>query len=80
MHFLFEKKGGGIFGDHNLPSGDQKFILDCQLALVVNFGPCVLTALSKRWLNVYIYIIALHPGKKSNLFVCLLSNKVLTYT
>ena len=34
MHFLFvfkllfEKKGGGIFGDHNLPSGDQKFILD----------------------------------------------------
>ena len=38
MHFLFmfkilfEKKGGGIFGDHNLPSGDQKFILDCQLA------------------------------------------------
>ena len=40
MHFLFvfkilfEKKGGGIFGDHNLPSGDQKFILDCQLAPV----------------------------------------------
>ena len=38
MHFLFvfkllfEKKGGGIFGDHNLPSGNQKFILDCQLA------------------------------------------------
>ena len=41
MHFLFvfkllfEKKGGGIFGDHNLPSGDQKFILNCQLALVL---------------------------------------------
>ena len=39
MHFLFvfkllfEKKGGGIFGDHNLPSGDQRFILDRQLAL-----------------------------------------------
>ena len=37
MHFLFvfkllfEKKGGGIFGDHNLPSGDQKFILDHQV-------------------------------------------------
>ena len=41
MHFLFvfkilfEKKGGEIFGDHNLPSGDQKFILDRQLALVL---------------------------------------------
>ena len=41
MHFLFvfkllfEKKGGGIFGDHNLPSGDQKFILDHQLALIL---------------------------------------------
>ena len=41
MHFLFvfkllfEKKGGGIFGDHNLPSGDQKCILDRQLALVL---------------------------------------------
>ena len=22
--FLFEKQGGEIFGDHNLPSGDQK--------------------------------------------------------
>ena len=32
---LFEKKGEGIFGDHNLPSGDQKFILDRQLALVL---------------------------------------------
>ena len=32
---LFEKKGGGIFGDHNLPSGDQKLILDRQLALVL---------------------------------------------
>ena len=27
---LFEEKGGGIFGHHNLPSGDQKFILDRQ--------------------------------------------------
>ena len=41
MHFLFtfkllfEKKGGEIFGDHNLPSGDQTFILDCQLAPVL---------------------------------------------
>ena len=41
MHFLFvfkllfEKKGGGIFGDHNLPSGDQKIILDRQLAPVL---------------------------------------------
>ena len=41
MHFLFvfkilfEKKGGGIFGDRNLPSGDQKFILDRQLAPVL---------------------------------------------
>ena len=41
MHFLFmfkllfEKEGGGIFGDHNLPSGDQKFILDRQLAPVL---------------------------------------------
>ena len=40
MHFLFafkilfEKKGGGIFGDHSSPSGDQKFILDRQLAPV----------------------------------------------
>ena len=38
MHFLFvfkllfEKKGGEIFGDHNLPSGDKKFMLACQLA------------------------------------------------
>ena len=45
MHFfvfklLFEKWGGEIFGDHNLPSGDQKFILDRHLApvLKVNFG------------------------------------------
>ena len=42
MHFLFvfklllEKKGGGIFGNHNLPSGNQKFILDRQLAPVLN--------------------------------------------
>ena len=33
--YYFEKQGGGIFGDHNLPSGDQKFILDRQLALVL---------------------------------------------
>ena len=32
---LLEKKGGGIFGYHNLPSGDQKFILDLQLAPVL---------------------------------------------
>ena len=37
MHFLFmfkllfEEKEGGIFGHHNLPSGNQKFILDRQL-------------------------------------------------
>ena len=41
MHFLFilkllvEKRGGVIFGDHYLPSGDQKFILDCQLEPVL---------------------------------------------
>ena len=41
MHFLFlfkilfEKRGGGIFGDHNVPSGDQKFILDRQLAPIL---------------------------------------------
>ena len=41
MHFLFvfkpllEKKGGEIFGDHNLPSSDQKLILDHQLAPVL---------------------------------------------
>ena len=29
------KKGGGIFGDDNLPSGDQKFILNRQLASVL---------------------------------------------
>ena len=32
---LFQIKGGEIFGDHNLPSGDQKFILDRQLAPVL---------------------------------------------
>ena len=32
LHLYLKKKGGRIFGDHNLPSGDQKFILDCQLA------------------------------------------------
>ena len=30
-----EKRGGEIFADHNLPSGDQKFILDRQLAPVL---------------------------------------------
>ena len=41
MHFLFifkllaAKRGGEIFGNHYLPSGDQKFILDCQLAPVL---------------------------------------------
>ena len=35
FNLLFEKKGGGIFGDQNLPSGDQKFILDRQLAPVL---------------------------------------------
>ena len=32
---LFEKRGGEIFGDHHFPSGDQKFILDHQLAPVL---------------------------------------------
>ena len=41
MHFsfvfklLFEKGGGENFGDHYFPSGDQKFILYCQLAPVL---------------------------------------------
>ena len=41
MHFLFifkllvAKRGGEIFGNHYLPSGEQKFILDCQLAPVL---------------------------------------------
>ena len=35
---LLERKGGGIFGNHNLPSGDQKFILDRQLCI-----PCLKT-------------------------------------
>ena len=35
LNFYLKKKGGGIFGDHNLPSGDQNFILDRQLALVL---------------------------------------------
>ena len=41
MHFLFvfkllfEKQGGEIFGNHYFPSGDQKFILDHQLAPVL---------------------------------------------
>ena len=34
-NFYLKKKGGGIFGDHNLLSGDQKFILDRQLAPVL---------------------------------------------
>ena len=32
---LFEEKGGGIFGHHNLPPGDQKFILDRQFVPVL---------------------------------------------
>ena len=32
VKFLFKWKGGDIFADHNFPSGDQKFILDQQLA------------------------------------------------
>ena len=41
MHFLFvfkllfEKRGREIFGDYYFPSGDQKFILDRQLAPVL---------------------------------------------
>ena len=41
MHFsfvlklLFENRGGENFGDHYFPSGDQKFILYCQLAPVL---------------------------------------------
>ena len=34
-NFYLKKKEGEIFGDHNLPSGDQKFILDRQLAPVL---------------------------------------------
>ena len=34
-NFYLKKKGGGIFGDHNLASGDQKFLLDRQLAPVL---------------------------------------------
>ena len=32
---LFEEKEGGIFGHHNLPPGDQKFILDRQFVPVL---------------------------------------------
>ena len=32
---LFEKREGEIFGDHYFPFGDQKFILDRQLAPVL---------------------------------------------
>ena len=32
---LFEEKGGGIFGHHDLPPGNQKFILDRQLVPVL---------------------------------------------
>ena len=41
MYFLFvfklsfEKRGREIFGNHYFPSGDQKFILDHQLAPVL---------------------------------------------
>ena len=35
VKFLFKRKGGEIFGDHNLLSGDQTFILDRQLASVL---------------------------------------------
>ena len=35
LNFYFKEKGGEIFGDHNLPSGDQKFVLDRQLAPVL---------------------------------------------
>ena len=35
LKFYLKKREGGIFGDDNLPSGDQKFILDRQLALVL---------------------------------------------
>ena len=35
LKLLFEKRGGEIFGDHYFPSGDQKFILDHQLAPVL---------------------------------------------
>ena len=35
VKFLFKRKGGEIFGDHNLPSGEQKFIIDQQLASVL---------------------------------------------
>ena len=35
LKLLFEEKGGGIFGHHNLPPGDQKFILDRQFVPVL---------------------------------------------
>ena len=35
LKFLFKRKGGEIFSDHNLPSADQKIILDRQLASVL---------------------------------------------
>ena len=34
-NFYWKKREGGIFGDHNLPSGDPKFILNRQLAPVL---------------------------------------------
>ena len=66
MHFLFvfkllfEKKGGGIFGDHNLPSGDQKFILDRQLALVL-----------KSYFRTLLNLFSRCNRKKESLFVLL---------
>ena len=54
MHFLFlfklllEKRGGGIFGDHNLPSGDQKFIPNRQLAPVLKSSFRTLLCLIKQ--------------------------------
>ena len=39
-NFYVKKKGGEIFGDHNLPSGDQKFIVDRPLAPVLKLRIC----------------------------------------
>ena len=35
LNYYSKKREGEFFGDHNLPSGDQKFILDRQLAPVL---------------------------------------------
>ena len=50
VKFLFKRKGGEIFGDHNLLSGDQKFVLDRQLASVLksSFQTLNRTRVSKR--------------------------------